>query len=506
MKPEATKGKTTQKVTHICFSEDDNEDTTVMAKLSRNSRLLLWGHCSFRIKFLLMMIVLFQWSYVWKNVVTIPETYYGSLFDDNDAAPTSKIATSSSVLTQGEEDSSSPEVVLTFGNSNNNKKKSTNNKKLLILGGLVEDGSKVRNSTLHFLLEMSCVHNVEIYIVGRKNMKRLESQFDDFLRDGKQQNCSSPSGSIYVYRQPIFVDRMDRRVQRISHAREFLRSLMTKRRQQEPVDVVGIVDFDLLQFPSPSQIIQHSNEMRLGKNDVDVLCAAGVLEWDGKFGYYDTYATVLLPDTFLKAPHTRVSQQLRPEEDASMIPGSNNFTSMDLLKWLDIQGGDGGKSESSMSNSLNPVPVRSCFGGLALYQSEPYFDARCSYTMLPQDPILNAKYAILDDEESDDSGEVCEHILFHECLRTQVDTNLSVAIQPDLRPLWKRFANLPYEKYEWYQLPVQIRNAAKTLGYTRRRWENDQDPKQMSREWSGLSSKQQSAAVTMGYNERTWNQ
>ena len=152
--------------------------------------------------------------------------------------------------------------------------------------------------------------------------------------------------------------------------------------------------------------------------DVDVLCACGV-DKGGTGGYYDLFATVLLPDTFVLDLGGR-SVQARPEENSSLINGPF-FSHSDLLEWFKKEGGD----------TANPVPVRSCFGGLALYRASKWLDQNCSY-MNPH-PEINAKYGATWAE-----GLPCEHVVFHNCLQS-VDPKVVVAVKPDLQTVWKSY-------------------------------------------------------------------
>ena len=75
-------------------------------------------------------------------------------------------------------------------------------------------------------------------------------------------------------------------------------------------------------------------------------------------------------------------------------------------------------------DSLQPVPVRSCFGGLALYKATSWLDSRCSYmSRHPKD----MKYASRFDNDT------CEHVSFINCLHQNLPP-LKVGVQPDMMP------------------------------------------------------------------------
>jgi hypothetical protein len=156
--------------------------------------------------------------------------------------------------------------------------------------------------------------------------------------------------------------------------------------------------------------------------NVDVLCSAGKMLHP--YGYYDTFATVLLPDTFVYPVGGRPVMTARPEEDASLIIGPN-FSAEALMDWFHKEGGV----------DARPVPVKSCFGGLAIYRASKWLDQRCSYK--DQFPEVNAKYANKYDNAP------CEHVVMHNCLHA-VDPAVVVAVQPDMHTIWHTSAGPQY--------------------------------------------------------------
>ena len=62
-----------------------------------------------------------------------------------------------------------------------------------------------------------------------------------------------------------------------------------------------------------------------------------------------------------------------------------------------------------------------------------------------------------------------------------------------------------YDDYDWDELPADIQAAAKLLGYTKKLWDNDKEPKECDEYWKDLSKEQQEAATKLGYNQKMWD-
>ena len=225
--------------------------------------------------------------------------------------------------------------------------------------------------------------------------------------------------SLMVSSQPSSVSKEKKRIERMQSVRDFQRKELTEHFYFDRLDEATIIlaDMDVSELPPVDQVV--SNAMKMNRREgmnVDVLCSSGKML--NPYGYYDIFATILLPDTFVYPVNGRPVRVARPEEDASLIiDNNNNFTAPALLEWFHRQGGA----------AANPVPVRSCFGGLAIYRASKWLDDRCSYK--DNDPELNAKYY----NKYDDAP--CEHVVFHNCLRS-VDPTVVLAVKPDMHTVW----------------------------------------------------------------------
>lgn len=62
-----------------------------------------------------------------------------------------------------------------------------------------------------------------------------------------------------------------------------------------------------------------------------------------------------------------------------------------------------------------------------------------------------------------------------------------------------------WDQVDWKQLPTNVKDAAKLLGYTQGLWDNDVDPSSCDRWWKELSPEEMDAAKLIGYTEESWN-
>ena len=63
-----------------------------------------------------------------------------------------------------------------------------------------------------------------------------------------------------------------------------------------------------------------------------------------------------------------------------------------------------------------------------------------------------------------------------------------------------------YEEYDWVELPLNAKDAAKVLGYTKKIWDNDQEPEIVKNsDWDDLTQEQKKAAKQLGYSQKTWD-
>lgn len=62
-----------------------------------------------------------------------------------------------------------------------------------------------------------------------------------------------------------------------------------------------------------------------------------------------------------------------------------------------------------------------------------------------------------------------------------------------------------YDKYDWDELPQDVQEAAKVLGFNKKLWDNDKTPDECDEDWKDLTSEQQAAATKLGYDQQAWD-
>ncbi len=286
-----------------------------------------------------------------------------------------------------------------------------------LIVGLIKDPQSMLPKTIDFIVELNCAHAVAMHVVVEKN--------HDFLREAHRKKVMEKfpglhCAPLYITNQPNGLS--SNRVERIKQLREYQKNQIRGGLHFSDVNssVVILVDLDIDIFPRPNELIQYVEKMKLSSSFPDVLCSNGQLGHDdetGKGKYYDSFATVLLPDTFVYRVKWRKNSKPSPEEDPKFIM-SAGFNESDLFSFFQKEGQINGDS------GYSPVKVRSCFGGLALFRANKFLDERCSYFGLPT-TSTDTKYINKADQA------ICEHILWNNCMRS-VDEDFQVAVQPDM--------------------------------------------------------------------------
>jgi hypothetical protein len=62
-----------------------------------------------------------------------------------------------------------------------------------------------------------------------------------------------------------------------------------------------------------------------------------------------------------------------------------------------------------------------------------------------------------------------------------------------------------YDDFDWDELPKEIQEAARVLGFTKALWDNDEEPEECDEYWRDLTPEQQAAAKKLGYDEKMWD-
>ena len=173
-----------------------------------------------------------------------------------------------------------------------------------------------------------------------------------------------------------------------------------------PVEHVIVLDLDLHRTPMASDVVRAVQYLDGDGSSADAICANG-LTMDGKLPY-DSYATVLLPDTFL-GYFLRSNPTLMPNESSSVIDAYIEATT---------------KPTSTGSTTNNFLPVKSCFGGMAIYRADAWFANECKYFAdYTKDHVKYIAAA---------TDRVCEHVAFNHCLQSKYKNDFSIAVHRGL--------------------------------------------------------------------------
>ena len=146
--------------------------------------------------------------------------------------------------------------------------------------------------------------------------------------------------------------------------------------------------------------------------------------------YYDTFATVFLPDTFSFPLRDRYFGQPYPGEDLNMIRSENwrgKVSQMFFHSWF-LQKGH--ESESGI------VRVRSCFGGIGIYRASVYFEEKCQYALTEDINKLKLNHLSIM-RYANKEERPCEHVVFHECLRTHVE-GFEIGVDSKMISFWRQ--------------------------------------------------------------------
>lgn len=269
--------------------------------------------------------------------------------------------------------------------------------------GLTRNIGSTSQSFKNQLIDLSCKHHISITILSSV-----------YHHEAKLRNDSCGDWNLVM--QPNLLDlRRMGRVERIAFLRDFQREQIRKDFRNS--SVVVVVDMDLENLPDPARLVEEIAYVRSNSSSPDVTCPLGLQYYPFVEGYYDTFATILLPDTFVYPLRDRLRQKFMPNENTELvISGHNQFGSFnpwDLMRYIQYKASPRGE-----------LRVGSCFGGFAIYRSETFFEPLCNYSYLSDNLMMYANH----------ERRPCEHIAFHKCLREV--RNTTIAIQTNLVTAW----------------------------------------------------------------------
>jgi hypothetical protein len=334
-----------------------------------------------------------------------------------------------------------------------------------IFVGISYSDKTVSDAAINFLLEAACLHNMESYILlgrrdPRNSLNRKISLFSQhkymppstrevteqlkcthlihiilapktselirqttarLIEDGV--NVTSLQSSQRIPNNPLDRENRIANIKRArEHQRQVLRDVFNDKEYDLEQSIIAVLDLDMFAYPPLSQVLEASEkyirqtrESEKGNTTFHAICANGLQGVGHKNreptrGYYDSFATILLPDLWLHSKQARMNQT-------------------EILEWVFENGIDSQDSEQP----YYPVPVRSCFGGFTLYRADVWLSSNCRYDSYN-------KKAISSEFIGHKEHHTCEHVVLHECLRREfinrADSAFSIAVQPDLMTLW----------------------------------------------------------------------
>lgn len=333
-----------------------------------------------------------------------------------------------------------------------------------IFVGISHSDKAVGDAAIHFLLEAACVYNMESYILlgrrdshsslSRKIALFAQHKYTTVAAGGTNSlkctklihitvapneanlirrtssrlmhddvNISMLRSNRHVPNNPL--DR-ENRIANIKRAREYqrqmLRTVFNDREYDLKHSVIAVLDLDMFAYPPLVNVLETSNQYMRPMNDKErdmpkfhAICANGLQGAGQQLSkhhseYYDTFATILLPDLWLHSKRANMPQS-------------------EILNWF-LEEGKKESDYAESETSYHPVPVQSCFGGFTLYRADKWLSSGCRYDLYNKRDIK-----FIGQKEH----HACEHVVFHQCLREQyaeTSGGFSIAVQPDLLTLW----------------------------------------------------------------------
>ena len=221
--------------------------------------------------------------------------------------------------------------------------------------GAVRDASQIADTPFEYIVQLSCEHGVHVHIVVGGGVEECRTRFESLVQE-KYSLSKSKCGRFELLGEPNDLHSLDNRVDRIAYLRDFQREhLRVVLENGDKDDIIVVADIDLYALPPVSKLMREVNRMRQ-LHEYDVLCSNGLMHRPN--GYYDIYATVLLPDTFLYPVRHRLLGKSWEGEDLTLVRSHDEFgevTSWDILDWIERQGEKKRKENAELHQNQNSV-------------------------------------------------------------------------------------------------------------------------------------------------------
>ena len=312
------------------------------------------------------------------------------------------------------------------------------------VAGIVRDVSSIQFTMWRSLFEMNCVNQYTVHMVAGGSIESTKEYkkklWQEWRIEGEYAAMELTCAPFFIVNESKeYTDTgTNSRVDKISFLRDNQREMLRKyfENKLSNTAIVILVDFDLFLLPKTEQLVHIVNQLRNPNYQHDAVCASGVTI--GNFRrksksdqfYYDTFSTVLLPNTWVHPLSRRLFANFFPGEDPKLVRSNNQFgkfTQADLMRYFVKEG---------KQSTTGQVSVRSCFGGLTVYKALQYLSGDCHY-FLPRDVVIHGnassimKYASLKDNRP------CEHVVMHECLKTS-HHRFDIALDPHFVTQWRK--------------------------------------------------------------------
>eukprot|EP00040_Diaphanoeca_grandis_P015685 m.80325 g.80325 ORF g.80325 m.80325 type:complete len:419 (-) comp25304_c0_seq2:45-1301(-) len=312
----------------------------------------------------------------------------------------------------------------------------------IILLGLIKQFRMISVGVMRWLHQISCsdfVH-VDVHIMTTKQKAvRLPKGKWKMSNEWTQKGADIHKPcNMHLYEDDLPMNETEGRVSRISKLRDRLRSKVHNIYKQKSTDdlsqiAVVVADLDLVDLANPFFVREAASRVTEQSNaGPDVVCSNGKDTNPQHLTYYDTFSTILSPNTFVYPVANRKHQQVFEGEMESQIihaplPGQPTEEILNLFTRDDL---------TNLFESDSITPVRSCFGGLAVYKYSTYFASDCSYGQDKDKYNVDERYSNSYTPGIGEESAACEHVILHECLRH--NHGLTAVVARDLVPLWTR--------------------------------------------------------------------
>jgi hypothetical protein len=290
----------------------------------------------------------------------------------------------------------------------------------LALAGLINDVSDISESTVDFLVGITCNLQAPVHVMSASGKDALLRAYHDRVTScGVSDFCADFS---VIDQDPDTIEMFPNRVDRLAFIREQQRAELSSlyggndsTGDLTDNDFVIVFDLDLQKVPSMRDIEATMEHLVTKHTNLDVVCANGMFSSIDET--YDTYATILEGDSWLLG------------EELNLGPDDQKVTQNSELMIFEENVAE--SLHEKKDHEVKMLAVKSCFGGLAIYRAKVWLDAACHYDD-KVDAVTNShllKYRSIIDER------VCEHVVFHDCLQKH-HTNLQMSVAQNLVALY----------------------------------------------------------------------